>query len=173
MLLALLLSSIAAGILATAVMLVVHHLPRLWNSHVLDIFDAVGSVVVREEDRRRDGIGALVFFAGGVGFALLYGWLALALLRAPAGVVPQWTVLPTFPVEINLIYPFIGYIVGHIHGIMMGFLFMEVVIEHHPVEHYHSRYQLVFAQLFGHIAYAITVMFLHHLFLQLLLDVRA
>lgn len=169
MFLALLLSSVAAGLIATSIMLFFLYLPRLWDGQVYDVLGAFGSAITGREDSRSTFIGSLLYYAGGIAFALLYGWLVLTLMDAPSGAgVPQVIVLSS-PVVINLVYPMMGLMVGLGHGGLVALLVTIVVIEHHPLQRFRDRYTLVVSQIIGHLVFGATVMFFQHQFLQLLL----
>lgn len=174
MFLYLLLSSIAAGIIATGVMALVLYLPKAWGGTAFDAFGALGSAALRGDDDRKVIIGVLLYFAFGMLFALFYGWAALALLTLPDGApIPQWRVWPAFPVPIDMIFPILGILMGLVHGVFVGFLLAIVAIEHHPIASYRSNYLLVPLQVLAHVVFGFTVMFFHSQFLQLLLGVRA
>lgn len=165
--LSLILSSVAAGLIATSVMVAFLYLPLLWRGAYYDVLGALGSAVTGVLDSRSRFIGALIYYAGGQLFALLYGWAALA-LRGSRLPLPQWQVLPNWPVEINLVYPALGALIGLGHGIVVALLVTIIVIEHHPLETFRTRYILVVSQLISHVVFGIVVMFFHSQFLALL-----
>lgn len=165
---ALILASIAAGLIATLVMVVFLYLPLLWSGDYYDVLGAIGSTLTKEVDARARFIGAALYFLVGILFALLYGWLALTLLRLSPGSLPQFIIFPASPVKINLLYPLLGLAVGLGHGIFAG-LIMTVLVEHHPIRHFRTRYILIISQVISHLAYGFTVMFFQSQFLQLLL----
>ena len=168
----LLLSALVAGPIATAVMLGVLYLPRVWGGTGFDVLGALGSAVTRELDARSRGIGAIMYFAGGVLFALVYGWIAWMLLNAPDG-----TRIPLVPLEVgagngvNLFYPLLGLHMGFAHGLIVFLFGAVVILEHHPIERFRTRYSLIASQIFSHLVYGAVVMFFLHLFLQMGLDV--
>lgn len=168
MFLYLLLSSLAAGIIATAVMVFFLYLPLLWGGAYYDVLGALGSAITKEVNGRARFIGSLLYFGGGIFFAFFYGWAVLGFLTSNF-VVPEFLVFPGFPVQINLFYPILGLVIGLAHGIFVALIVTIVVIEHHPLEHYHSSYTLIVSQVFSHIAFGVTVMFFQSQFLQLLL----
>ena len=168
MLLYLLLSSIAAGIIATAVMVVFLYLPILWNGDYYDVLGAIGSVLTKEVDARSRLIGGILYFLFGILFALVYGWIALGMLQGSMFELPRFIIFPSFPVEINLIFPLAGLVLGLGHGIFVALL-TTVMVEHHPIPSFRTRYILVISQVISHLAYGATVMFFHSQFLQLFL----
>lgn len=168
----LLLSSIAAGLIATSVMVFFLYLPLTWQGNYYDVLGALGSAITRRVDAQARFLGALIYFAGGVFFAVFYGWAVLSLMRLNYP-VPQLNILPGFPVEINLFYPILGLALGLGHGILVAFILTIVVIEHHPLEQFRSRFILIISQLISHIAFGVTVMFFQSQFLQLLTNTGA
>lgn len=165
----LILSSIAAGLIATSVMVFFLYLPITWNGDFYDVLGALGATITRTVDAQTRFIGGIIYFGGGLIFSLLYGWAVLALLRAEASFgIPQLIIFPSAPVEINLFYPLIGAVFGLGHGVLVALLVTIVVIEHHPLERYRARFILVISQLISHVVFGITVMFFHSQFLQLL-----
>lgn len=168
----LLLSALAAGPIATAVMLGVLYLPRLWGGQGFDVLGALGSAVTKELDARARTIGAALYFAGGIVFALFYGWIAWMFLNAPAE-----TRVPLVPLEVgspdgvNLFYPLFGMHIGFAHGLIVFLLGAVAILEHHPIEKFRTRYSLIASQIFSHIVFGAVVMFFLHIFLQLGLDV--
>ena len=119
---------------------------------------ALGSAITRHLDGRARFLGSLIYFGGGVFFAIFYGWVVLALMRVPQP-VPQIIVLSGLPTQINLFYPILGVALGLGHGILVAFIMTIIVIEHHPLEQFRTRFILVISQLISHIAFGITVMF--------------
>jgi hypothetical protein len=169
MILPVLLSAFAAGIIATSIMLFFLYLPLLWNGRYFDVLGALGSAITKEVDARTRLLGGVLYYAGGLLFAFLYGIAAWALFTAPAA-LPDLRVLPTWPVEINLVFPLIGIAIGLGHGIFVALLTTIVVIEHHPLERFHDRYLLIAANMIGHVVFGAVVMFFHSQFLQLLIN---
>lgn len=165
--LSLLLSSIAAGLIATLVMLAILYLPLLWNGPVFDVLGAIGSYLTGTLDARARFLGALVYFALGLVFALLYGWLALTFMQLGDGSLPRFSAFAGAPVRIELIYPLLGVAVGLGHGVVAALL-LGVLLEHHPLERFRSSYALVASFLLGHVVFGAVVMFFQHQLLQLL-----
>ena len=172
MLLPLLLSSVAAGFIATSVMVFFLYLPLAWNGDFYDVLGALGSAVTGQLDGRSRFLGSLIYFAGGILFSVFYGWAVMALMMSNFP-VPELVIFPGFPVQINLFYPILGIALGLGHGILVAFLVTIVVIEHHPLERFRARFILVISQLISHVAFGFTVMFFQHQFLQLLLGSSA
>ena len=171
----LILSSIAAGLIATFVMMIFLYLPILWNGNFYDVLGAIGSLITKQVDARSRFIGGLIYIAFGIVFSVLYGLILLPILQAVnAGnmEVPQLIIFSGMPVEINLFYVILGLIAGIGHGIIVSLFATIIIIEHHPLEQFRSRYILVLSQLISHIAFGATVMFFHSQFLQLLMNLN-
>jgi hypothetical protein len=71
------LSSVAAGLIATFVMIFFLYLPLLWRGNYFDVLGALGSFLTKEVDGRSRLIGAIFYVLVGILFALFYGWIAL------------------------------------------------------------------------------------------------
>lgn len=167
--LALILSSIAAGLIATLVMVIFLYLPILWNGDYYDVLGAIGSAMTKEVDARARFLGGIVYFLGGILVALVYGWLVLTLLGQTSFTVPRLTLFTGLPVDVNFFYPLLGVAIGMGHGVFIGLL-TTILVEHHPLKRYRTRHMLIISQLISHIVFGATVMFFHSQFLQLLLS---
>ena len=165
----LLLSSVAAGLIATLVMVLFLYLPILWNGNYYDVLGAIGSGLTGKLSSRSRFLGATIYFLGGILFAVLYGWLALTLLQVDPSHLPQLLIFPNLPITINLLYPLLGFAIGMGHGVVVG-LFTTVMVEHHPIARFRARYILIISQLISHVAFGVTVMLFQSQFLQLLLE---
>ena len=168
MILSLILSSIAAGLIATLVMVIFLYLPILWNGDYYDVLGAIGSAMTKEVDARSRFLGGVVYFLGGILVALVYGWLVQILLEQTSFNIPKLVPFTGLPVEVNLFYPLLGIAIGMGHGVFIGLL-TTILVEHHPLPHYQTRHMLIISQLISHIAFGATVMFFHSQFLQLLM----
>jgi len=166
----LLLATILVGLAATGVMVFFLYLPRLWQGEYFDVLNALGSAITRKVDENSLLLGSVIYFGGGIVFAFFYCWTVRALLQIPGDIaLPTLTFMPGSPVEINLFFPLLGLVLGLGHGILVALLTTIVVIEHHPLERFRTRYILVLSQLISHLAFGVTAMFLHSQFLQPLL----
>jgi len=168
MVLPLILSSIAAGLIATLVMVVFLYLPILWNGRYYDVLGAIGSAMTKQINGRSRFLGGIIYALGGILMSLLYGSLELALLEQTLISIPKLTPFTGLPVEVNFFYPLIGVAIGMAHGVFVGML-TTVLVEHHPLPEFRARYILLLSQLISHVAFGATVMFFHSQFLQLLI----
>ncbi|MDZ7799364.1 MAG: hypothetical protein U5K81_01050 [Trueperaceae bacterium] len=163
------LSSFAAGLIATVVMLLVLYLPRLWRGRPYDVAGVLGSALTGREDARSTFLGALTFGAGGIVFAVAYG-LVVRTLMVNAAAAPAWTVGTPLPVTLDAVFPLAGLVLGFAHGAVVALLMTIVVTEHHPLPKYRDSLALVPWLLVGHLVFGATAGFFHHQFLQLLLS---
>ena len=168
MFLLIVLSSIAAGLIATAFMLAVLYLPMAWGGQTFDVVRAIGSALTGKVDRRSSYLGAVLYFGGGVIFAIFYGWIASLLLGSNGITAPAITLSADLPTEMNLFFPLLGLILGIAHGGVIALFATILIIEHHPIEEFRTRYTLIVSTIFSHLVYGAVVMFFHHQFLQLL-----
>ena len=164
-------SSVAAGLIATLVMIFFQYLPLLWGGRYFDVLGAIGSWQTKVLDARARFIGALVYTGGGILFALLYGVLVLGVrLNNEFLYGPFVFQLPGSPIEVNLVYPILGIAVGLGHGVVVA-LFTTVLVTRHPLETFHTRLILIISQLIGHVAFGVVVMFFQSKFLQMMLPI--
>ncbi|MEM6430971.1 MAG: hypothetical protein AAF708_17170 [Deinococcota bacterium] len=163
----LVLSTIAAGLIAISFMLLFAYLPLLWSGRYYDILAALGSVATRTVDARSRFLGGIVYGLVGLVFAFVYGVVALGLLHTNLP-RPSLVLFSTPAVTVDLFFPLLGLIVGLIHGLLVAFWLVIVVIEHHPLERFRQQYILVLSQIIIHGVFGTTVMFFHSQFLQLL-----
>ena len=168
MIVALIASSVASGIIATFVMVFFQYLPLAWQGNYFDILGALGSARTRTLDARARFVGALLYSAGGILFAFIYGLLVLGIRpnREFLYLAPSLS-LPGLPVEVNLIYPLLGMAVGLGHGVIVALL-TTILITRHPLETFHTRFILIISQLIGHVVFGFVVMFFQSQFLRLL-----
>ncbi len=146
----LLLSSVAAGSIATSVVVFFLYLPLVWRGAYYDVLSTIGSMITKEVSARTRFIGGIIYCLGGFFFASFYSWVVLSLMQL-TNPIPQLVILPGLPVEINLFYPLLGIALGLGHGIPAAFFAVIFFIEHHPLEQYRSRFILVISQLISHI----------------------
>ncbi len=164
---ALFLSSIASGLLATTVMVVFLYLPTLWNGLYYDTLGGLGGVFTRSIDQRSRIIGALLLYTGGVLFAFFYGFFVLMLTTGPFS-APAYILFPNSLAPVNLFYPLAGFVGGLGHGLFVSLITTFIVTDFHPVPGYRDTFALLVSFIVGHVVYGVTVMFFQGQFLQLL-----
>jgi hypothetical protein len=168
LLLALIQSSIVAGVMATTVMIVFLYLPAVWGGVYYDTLGAVGSITRGRVDDRARVLGAMLLFLGGILFAAFYGAFVLMFMKGPFPPSP-YIVFPRLGTEVNLFYPLLGLVGGLGHGIYMSLISTFILTDFHPVEAYRSEFPLVLSYLMGHMVFGVVVMFFQHQLLQVLL----
>lgn len=159
----LLISSLATSVIGSAVMLVMLYLPRAWSAEVYSVLGALGSAVTGTLDNRSRQLGFLLFYLGGLVFAIIYGLIALFLLTVGGeeGIMQadrRWGL----PIPIDVVFPMLGVAIGLAHGGIVALLFTIVAVEHHPLEHYQNNFSLVLPILLGHPVFGAVVMISHY-----------
>lgn len=165
---ALILSSVASGIIATAVMTLFLYLPLLWGGVYYDTLGSLGALATGKTNGRSRLIGTLLLFLGGIVIAVFYG-LAVLMFEVGSFPAPDYVVLPNWPVEINLFYPLMGLILGLGQAIFVSLTTAFIVSDVHPVQQYREPFPLMLSYSVGHLVYGASVIFFQHQLLQLLL----
>jgi hypothetical protein len=168
MTLALFLSSILSGLMATTVMVMFLYLPLSWGGVYYDTLGAIGAIFLKQVDGRSRLLGAAILMLGGVLFAFFYGGFALMFMYGSFA-APTYTLFPDWPVQFNLFYPLLGFVGGLGQGIYVTLITTFIITDFHPVASYRQAFPLVLSFLIGHIVYGVVVMFFQHQLLQLLL----
>jgi len=166
MILELTLTSILTGLLGTALMVAVLHVPQIWGGQVYDTLGALGAVFTKRVDARSRVLGALFLAAGGIAFAAAYGWVALMFVTGTFEGA-NYQILRDFPTRIDLFYPILGLVGGFGHGMFAALIATFVVTDFHPIEEMRDPFGLVRSFLIGHTAFGVVVMFFQHQLLQL------
>lgn len=166
MILALTLTSVLTGLLGTAVMIAILQLPLLWGGKPYDTLGALGAIFTRRLDDRSRVLGAVFLAVGGIGFAAVYGWVALMFLTGTFQ-GPVYQVLPDFPTTIDLFYPLLGLIGGFGHGMFAALITTFVVTDFHPIEEMRDPFGLLRSFMVGHTVFGLVVMFFQQQLLQL------
>lgn len=160
---ALLFSSVAAGLIATAVMIVFLYLPLLWGGAYYDTLGAIGAIYLQRTSDRARLLGALTLFAGGILFALFYGAFVLMFVFGPFP-PPDYTIT-LGPADVNLFFPLLGLIGGFGQGIFVSLLSSFLITDHHPLPEYRDTFNLILSFMVGHTVYGVVVMFFQSQFL--------
>jgi hypothetical protein len=168
MVLALVLSSILSGLVATTVMIMFLYLPLSWGGVYYDTLGAIGATFLKRVDGQSRLLGVFWLFVGGVLFAFFYGAFVLMFMYGNFA-APTYTIFPGWPVEFNLFYPLLGLVGGLAQGIYLTLITTFIITDFHPVASYRQTYPLVLSFLVGHMVYGVVVMFFQHQLLQLLL----
>lgn len=160
---ALFVSSIVAGLVATAVMVVFLYLPRLWGGVFYDSLGAAGALVFKQVDGRSRLLGAAFLFTGGILFAFFYGWFILMFMNGTFE-TPNYIVG-----GLNLFYPFFGLVMGLGQGIYLSMLTTFIVTDFHPIPSYRNALALILSYLIGHMVYGVVVMAVQTILLGIML----
>ncbi|MGL4609269.1 MAG: hypothetical protein ACRCYY_06220 [Trueperaceae bacterium] len=168
MVLALTLSSVLSGLVATAVMIVFLYLPLSWGGVYYDTLGAIGAVFLKRIDGQARLFGGVVLLLGGILFAFFYGAFVL-MFTYGSFAAPSYAVFPNWPVQFNLFYPLLGLVGGLGQGIYVTLISTFIITDFHPVTSYREAYPLILSFMIGHMVYGVVVMFFQHQLLQLLL----
>ncbi len=126
-----------AGLLGTATMALVLHIPVLLGLPRVDLVRAMGSYVTGDRESAY-APGIVINFVIGIFFGYAYYWGY------------RFTHVP--------LTPLFGMAGGTVHGIIVMLFVAIAVLEHHPDKRYQRRGPLTgFAQLLGHIVYGLVV----------------
>ena len=128
--------TIAGGIVATAVMslgLYFIHWGGLANA---DMIRAIGSAVTRTEEGALLP-GLIIHFSSGIIFAFIY--------------IVFWSL---WGIQSVTIYLLLGLLLGAAHGLVVSFMLLALVAEHHPLPRFQQAgVGVAFAHLIGHVVY--------------------
>ena len=165
---ALLLSSIVAGVIATAVMIAFLYLPIFWRGAYYDTLGGLGAMFTRRVDDRSRLLGGAALIVGGVLFAVFYGAFVLMFMRGPFP-APDYLILPGWPVELNLFFPLLGLVGGFGQGMFVSLIVTFFITDFHPLPQFRTPFTLITSFIVGHAVYGVVVVFFQHQLLQLLL----
>lgn len=133
-------TTILAGILSTFIMIMFLEFvtrSRLANA---DMVRAIGSIVTKSYDKSLVP-GLIIQFGFGVVFSFVY-----------------FGILSYFNSSIGLNGVLGGGLIGLFHGIVVGFVGVAAVAEHHPLERFRiAGFMVSTAHVFGHVVYGISL----------------
>ena len=128
------------GLLATGVMSVTLYMIHWRGFAEADMIRAVGSIITRNEANALP-VGIALHFFFGIVFAFVY--------------VVIWS---TLPIDAFSHYVILGLISGFAHGLVVSFMLVVLVAEHHPLERFQQAGMgIALAHLAGHIVYGLLV----------------
>ncbi len=134
------LQTILAGIIATAAMCVALYIIQWRGLAEADMVRAIGSIITRNEQNAMP-IGLVIQFVSGVGFAFLY--------------IIVWSTLPIAEFQH---YVLLGLVTGFAHGLVVSFMLVVLVAEHHPVARFQNAGMgVAVAHLLAHVVYGLLV----------------
>ena len=129
-----------AGVAATIVMSAVMYLFHWGSFAEADMIRALGSLVTKKEEDSLI-VGAAIHLVSGVFFAFVY--------------IGTWSMFPLEGVQVLSLFGVVG---GAFHGLVVSFLLVSTVSQHHPVERFRNAgIGVGVAHFVGHIAYGATV----------------
>lgn len=129
-----------AGIFSTFIMIVFLEIVTRTKLANADMVRAVGSIITRDYDKAFIP-GLIIQF----GFGIIFGFI-------------YFGILTYFTSNINLNAIIMGGLMGLFHGIVVGFVGVITIAEHHPLEKFKKTgFTVAVAHLFGHIIYGISI----------------
>jgi hypothetical protein len=132
--------TLLAGIISTFIMIVFLEIVTRTKLANADMVRAVGSIITRDYDKAFIP-GLIIQF----GFGIIFGFI-------------YFGILTYFTSSINLNAIIMGGLMGLFHGIVVGFVGVITVAEHHPLEKFKKAgFTVAVAHLFGHIIYGLSI----------------
>lgn len=131
---------ILAGIVSTFLMVIFLELVTRTKLANADMVRAIGSIVTRSYDNALVP-GLIIQFSFGIIFAFIY-----------------FGILSYFNSSIGLNGVLGGGLMGLFHGVVVGFVGVITVAEHHPLTKFkQAGFTVAVAHLFGHIVYGLSI----------------
>lgn len=132
--------TVLAGLIATAAMSGALYAIHWRGIAEADMIRAIGSIVTRKEENAMLP-GLILHFLSGTIFAFLY--------------VIVWSALP---IEGFVHYVALGLLTGFAHGLVVSFLLVVLVAEHHPVPRFQQAgVEVALAHLAAHVVFGLLV----------------
>lgn len=132
--------TVLAGLIATAAMSGALYAIHWRGLAEADMIRAVGSIITRKESNAMLP-GFILHFLSGIGFAFLY--------------VIVWSSLP---LEGFVHYVALGALTGFAHGLVVSFVLVVLVAEHHPVPRFQEAgIDVALAHLAAHVVFGLLV----------------
>ena len=164
MLLRYIVSSLIAGIVATAAMLASLRLSSIWGVKPLDVTMMFGSLITGKANQKSRLLGLIILFIGGIIFSFLYGLIVFLFLTGRFGGtfgLPEYNWLP----GVNFFYLYLGALGGFGHGTFMALIGGAIIYELHPLDEFKGSMSYIVAALVGHAVFGFTVMLIHNFIL--------
>ncbi len=134
------LQTILAGVIATAVMTASLYAIHWKGFAEADMLRALGSIFTRSESNALP-YGMALHFVSGIVFAFLY--------------VIVWS---TLPLSEPIHYVLLGLVTGFAHGLVVSFMLVILVAEHHPLPRFQNAgIGVALAHLAAHVVYGLLV----------------
>lgn len=162
------LSSLASGLIAVTVTLLLTYLPVFWRGNYFDSLTSLSGGLFKSTSQGSRLSTVFLLFLLGIVAALFYAWLVRLFLQgvfpAPANVEPG-----SFG-PLMLFYPLVGGIIGFAQGLLVSLLTTLRVTTVHPLESYRESVPLVRSYLLSNTLYGAVVMTGHSVLLPALLN---
>jgi glucan phosphoethanolaminetransferase (alkaline phosphatase superfamily) len=134
------LQTVLAGLIGTAVMTASLYAIHWRGFAEADMMRALGSIITRSESNSLP-YGMLLHFLSGIVFAFLY--------------VIVWSTLPLTELRH---YVLLGLVTGFAHGLVVSFMLVILVAEHHPLPRFQNAgIGVALAHLGAHVVYGLIV----------------
>jgi hypothetical protein len=161
------LASLASGLIAITVTLLVTYLPAFWRGKYFDSLTSLSGGLFKSTTQGSRLSTVLILFALGIAVAFFYAWLTGlfigGIFPAPANVEPG-----SFG-PFTLFYPLVGGILGFAQGLLVSLLTTLRVTAVHPLESYQESVSLVRSYLISNTIYGAVVMICQSILLPALL----
>lgn len=150
------LASLASGLIAVTVTLLVTYLPAFWRGRYFDTLTSLSGGLFKNTSQGSRLATVLFLFTLGIATAFFYAWLTSlfigGILPAPANVEPG-----SFG-PFTLFYPLVGGITGFAQGLLVSLLTTLRITTAHPLESYRESAPLVRSYLVSNTVYGAVVM---------------
>lgn len=131
---------VLAGIVSTFLMVIFLELVTRTKLANADMVRAIGSIITRNQEKALVP-GLVIQFAFGIVFAFIY-----------------FGILSYFNSSIGLNGVLGGGLMGLFHGVVVGFVGVITVAEHHPITKFkQAGFTVAVAHLFGHVVYGLSI----------------
>ncbi len=150
------LSSLASGLIAVTVTLLLTYLPVFWRGNYFDSLTSLSGGIFRNTSQSSRLATVLLLFALGIGAALAYAWLTRLFLQ---GVLPAATTTELGNLgKFSIFYPLVGGMIGFAQGLLVSLLTTLRITSLHPLESYRESVPLVRSYLISNTLYGAVAM---------------
>lgn len=130
----------SAGVISTFIMVIFLELVTRTKLANADMVRAIGSIITKDYDKAFFP-GLIIQFSFGIVFSFIY-----------------FGILSYFTSVININGIMMGGLMGLFHGIVVGFVGVITVAEHHPLTKFkQAGFTVAIAHLFGHVVYGLSI----------------
>ncbi len=162
------LSSLASGLIAVTLTLLLTYLPSFWRGNYFDSLTSLSGGLFKNTSQVSRLNTAFLLFVLGVVMAFFYAWLTGLFLQ---GVFPAPTnIEPGNFGPFTFFYPLIGSIIGFAQGLLVSLLTTLRVTAVHPLESHRESVPLVRSYLISNALYGAVAMTCHSVLLPVLLN---